>query len=219
MIIKTKIGLKNQIYDAIKNRILFCDYMPGSVISEDDLCKEFGVSRTPVREALMELGKEGYVNIVPRKSTKVSKISLKDITDIIQARLLIETYIVRSITEPLDGQARSALADLRSRFGKAQDVKEPNDFRLLLQIDYEFHSMLTSLCPNNHLAKFLQELLRKSIRQWFLMLIYTEKRMQESICEHEGIINALLDGDFENAAQKLELHIKAFNDKIYIINE
>lgn len=219
MAINKSKGLKMQIYNYIKDKIIFCDFMPGSVISEDDLCKEFGVSRTPVREALMELEKEEYVNIMPRKSTKVSKISLKDINEIIQARLLIEIYIIRSITEPLSDEFRKSLISIRNRFDDAYKTEEKNNVKLLLQMDYEFHSTLTALCPNTHLVRFLQELLKKSIRQWCLMFANTERRMHESISEHESIIDALLENDFEGAAKKLESHIKAFYDMIYIINE
>ncbi len=208
-----------QIYNYIKDKIVFCDFMPGSVISEEDICKEFGVSRTPVREALMELEKEEYVNIMPRKSTKVSKISLKDINEIIQARLLIEIYILRSITEPLSEEFRNNLISMRNRFDDVSKMDGKNNLKLLLQMDFEFHSSLAALCTNNHLVRFLQELLKKSIRQWCLMFANTDRRMHESIGEHESIIDALLENDFEGAAKKLELHIKAFYDMIFIINE
>lgn len=212
-------GLKMQIYNYVKDKIVFCDFMPGSVISEDNLCKEFGVSRTPVREALLELEKEGYVNIMPRKSTTVSKISLKDINDIIQARLLIEIFILKSISKPLSEEIKKSLIDIRNRFDDVHKIKDDNNFKLMLQMDFDFHSTLATLCPNSHLVKFLQELLTKSVRQWCLMFANAKSRINEAISEHESIIDALLNEDFEDAAKKLESHIKAFYDMIYIINE
>jgi GntR family transcriptional regulator, rspAB operon transcriptional repressor len=208
-------SLKGRIYNDLKDKIIFSELLPGSTIVETDLCEEYKVSRTPVREALLELEKEGFVDIEPRKSTRVSKISIQEMNDIIKARLIIEVQIVRSLTEPLGERLVSRLEDIKRRFDQVIQSSQQGSLEAFLRLDFEFHHTLILLSNNELLEHICRSLLQKSVRQWYFMCIHVEKRMAESIREHEEIIDDLVGGDCERAAVKLESHIKTYYSMMY----
>jgi DNA-binding GntR family transcriptional regulator len=204
-------SLQQRIFDALKKQIIFCDLLPGSIISEADISKEFGSSRTPVREALLRLEKEGYITIEPRKSTRVSKLPIKEMDSIMEARLLVEPYIIRSLKEPLSEELAEGLRRIKERFLEAlQKENGESNVRLFLQIDYEFHAMMASLGNNNLLSRFCDELLQQSTRHWYIMYVSIARRIVQATEEHTQIIDALLKSDFELAAIYLERHIRVF---------
>lgn len=85
---KGKKSLKEVIYEDLKDKIIYCELLPGTPISEDEIGSAYHVSRTPVREALLQLTRENYITIEARKSTKVSKISFQEMNEIIESRVL-----------------------------------------------------------------------------------------------------------------------------------
>ena len=89
-----KPSLKQQSYELIKSNIVNCVYPPGAIITEDILCQELAVSRTPIREALSLLEKERLVTILPKRGIEVTYISLNELNMIYETRLLIEPYAI-----------------------------------------------------------------------------------------------------------------------------
>jgi DNA-binding GntR family transcriptional regulator len=207
-------SLKAKIYNDLKEKIIFSDILPGSTIVEADLCEQYKVSRTPVREALLELEKEGFVDIQPRKSTRVSRIAIKEINDIIKIRLIVEVQVVRMQAEPLSPEQIGRFQEVRSRFDHLVDTDASN-LKEFLRLDYEFHRSLIELCDNELLLRIYLTLLQKSVRQWYFMCIHVEKRLADSIREHAEVIDNMLKGNFEAAALKLEEHIKTYYDMMY----
>jgi DNA-binding GntR family transcriptional regulator len=208
-------NFKKKIYDDLKQKIIFSELLPGSVIMETELCEAYGVSRTPVREALLELEKEGFVDIEPRKSTRVSKISIQEMNDIIKTRLILEVQIVRSLTEPLNEESIKKFEDLKNRFDQVIHSDQRDALKVFLRLDFEFHHTLILLSNNELLQRIFNALLQKSVRQWYFMCIHVERRMADSIKEHEEIIDDLIRGNYEEAAVKLENHIKTYYSMMY----
>lgn len=208
--------LKETIYDELKEKIIFSEFLPGSVLLESELCKEFNVSRTPVREALLQLEKEGYVIIEPRKSTRVSKISFQEMNEIIETRLLIEPYILRSLKDPLSEEDVAAFQKIKERFNEIS-LNDASSLKQFLQLDFQFHCALISLSQNHLLIDFCKEILQRSIRQWYLMYVNLEERLSTAKDEHQGIIDYLVENDFNSAAKALEHHIKAFYDLMFFV--
>lgn len=210
----SKIGLTAKIYEDLKDKIMFGALLPGTVLTEGDLCDDYAVSRTPVRESLLQLEKEGYVSIEPRKSTKVSKISIREIDDLIEARLLMEPYIIRNQTGGFSQDFIDTLADISRQF-QEMDVDAPDALAGFLRLDLQFHSTLVRLSKNTLLVQTCCATLEKSVRQWYLMCTHSEKRMSESMSEHQDIISTMLAGNCEEAGRMLEQHIKSFYDIAY----
>ena len=211
---KNRKSLKEVIYDDLKEKIVFCELLPGTPISEDEIGKEYQVSRTPVREAILQLTRENYITIEARKSTKVSKISLHEMNEIIESRLLIEPYIIRTQNDLLGPEMIQKLEEIMYKFDEIS-LDDEKSLRKFLNIDYEFHSLLVGLSNNQLLINFCKDILQRSIRQWYLMYMRMEGRLSTAKNEHKEIIGLLAKGEFTNAARNLEQHIKAFYDLIY----
>ena len=165
---KNRKSLKEVIYDDLKEKIVFCELLPGTPISEDEIGKEYQVSRTPVREAILQLTRENYITIEARKSTKVSKISLQEMNEIIESRLLIEPYIIRTQNDLLGPEMIQKLEEIMYKFDEIS-LDDEKSLRKFLNIDYEFHSLLVGLSNNQLLINFCKDILQRSIRQWYLM--------------------------------------------------
>lgn len=209
-----KKSLKEIIYADLKDKIIYCELLPGAPVIEDEIGKEYNVSRTPVREAILQLARENYITIEARKSTKVSKISFKEMNEIIESRLLIEPYIIRSQNEKLSDEIIGKLEELLQRFDQVS-LSDAKSLRAFLNIDYEFHCLLVGLSNNRLLIDFCKDILQRSIRQWYLMYMRMEGRLTTAKDEHKEIIGLLSKGDYANAAKNLEQHIKAFYDLVY----
>lgn len=209
-----KESLKEVIYRDLKEKIIFCEYLPGTPISEEEIGKEYHVSRTPVREAILQLAREDYITIAARKSTRVSKISYQEMNEIIEARLLTEPYILRCQEKPLADDVVERLKVLRAGFEEVSLCDEKS-LKQFLKMDYEFHCLLVNLSRNHLLIQFCQDILERSTRQWYLMCIRMEGRLSVAKDEHKQIIDHLVEGDYGNAAKNLEQHIRAFYDLVY----
>lgn len=209
-----KKSLKEVIYGELKDKIIYCELLPGAPVSEDEISKAYNVSRTPVREALLQLARENYITIEARKSTKVSKISFKEMNEIIESRLLIEPYIIRTQSAPPDADFIKKLEEMRGRFDGVS-LNDETSLRQFLNIDYEFHCLLVGLSNNRLMSNFCRDILQRSIRQWYLMYIRMEGRLSVAKDEHKEIIGLLAKGDYTGAARNLEQHIRAFYDLVY----
>lgn len=189
----------------IKDRIVTCEMAPGSAININEVAEKLGISKTPVREALLALAYDGYVTVNPRKSTTVSKISLQDLKDIYDARSLVETHILRTLGDEIASNL-DTLYILKSRW-ESMDLTDRSRETYLgfLQQDLAFHQTIIRLYPNRHLVKYCQELIYQSQRFWYMALF--NNNMEAVREEHLKILDALINGSPQTAAQTLQKHI------------
>ena len=103
-------NLKNKAYQIIKERIMSCDYKPNTFLNEADLIEEIDASRTPIREALNKLEQEGFVQIIPKKGVMVTGLTLLEINQTFEARILLEPFIINNYMNRID---RNALIDIQ----------------------------------------------------------------------------------------------------------
>lgn len=192
----------------IKEQIITCAMPPGSAINVNDIAAQLNISKTPVREALLELQYENYITVVPRKRTIVSRISLKDLEYIYDARSLVEIHIIRGITPQDVQENHDMLMRIREKWLGLSTIEQTKSAYIdFLQADLQFHSSLIQLCENPHLVHFCQELIYKSQRFWYMALFNNQvDRVQQ---EHLQILDALLEGDPDKAAECEQAHISA----------
>lgn len=197
----------------IKEQIITCQMPPGSAIQVDEIASHLNISKTPVREAVLELQYENYVTVIPRKKTVVSKISLQDLKDIYDARALAEIHIISSLTPEFVANNRDILLLLKEQWDSI-DIEDQSreNYLSFLKADLHFHRSLIQLSTNPHLIRFCQELIYKSQRFWYVALF--NNRMDTVRQEHLEIINSLIAGDPVAAAAACRKHIsisKALN--------
>lgn len=136
---------KNQAYDLIKNAILYNRFRVDAIYSQEAICTELGISRTPVREALLELQKEGYVSFARGKGVKVVPVTEQDAGDILEARIFLESHNAKLAAERGTDKEKLATMDCLSEL--KQNLSSL-DSRLLYRIDHQFHRLVADASHN-----------------------------------------------------------------------
>jgi DNA-binding GntR family transcriptional regulator len=196
-------ALQEKVYFRLKESIINCGMMPGSVISEERLALEFGTSRTPIREALLRLQRENLVVIFPRQGTFVSQISLKDIHEIYQIRLIIEPRVARSSGGNMDP---AVLERFRNYFGIPDEGT--GSFGTWFQHDRDFHSYIIDSCGNRHLSQMDASIMDQNQRMRILSGKIPQ-RIQDTNSEHVEIVDALLARNEDRIESLMTAHILA----------
>ncbi len=199
---------KNTIYNELKKRIVLLDYEPGQVLREKELIEEFGVSRTPVREALIRLEVEGLVRIFPNLGTIVSEVSFQQLKDIIEirqylVRLTGQLAAARCTKEDLD-QMRSVIVEMK---------KERRKTKELMRLDAALHDLINQSTKNELLVKILGMLRDQAVRIWTFSP--SDDEYFDKIGEEfEVLIEALERRDGEESARLLEKHTRRFIEHV-----
>jgi len=196
-------NLKQTAYERIKAGILSCEYAPGSLLNEDRLCQDLGMSRTPIRDALGRLEQERLITIRPKVGYLVSNVTADVIRMTYESRILVEPYIILNYCTDLSAQQLSELAAIQQKVEKSVRSKGPD----IYQYDHEFHSYLVSFCPNSYLREFYTSLSDQNNRLRILVNRSSEKRIRETVSEHEYVLKALKKGDSRAAAEAMKEHL------------
>lgn len=196
-------ALKETAYRELKERIVSCRLLPGEVLCEQELADEFGMSRTPLREALVQLASESLVRMEPRRGTFVAELSVKDIVEIFELREAVETWVVRAATEKAGPRD---LERFREAFHAMLEEDEPDYWRSIT-LDGEFHAYLVTLAGNRRGEAFYRNLQDQNQR---IRILSSRQpgRIAASVREHLAIVDALSDGNPQTAAAAMEEHIR-----------
>ncbi len=190
-------------YEYIKKEIILGNLEPGSVFDEVKIAEALKVSRTPVREAVLKLAGEGYLTIIPRKGTLVSNISIKDIKEVYEARIIIECGSIKEITN-INSEI---LYKWKSYYNNLLEKNIKEDEDVLNDIDKEFHLDISNFLSNKIIQKEIENLMDKSARIRYLSNKTNKGRYIESINEHLIIIDALIENDLEKCAELMKEHL------------
>lgn len=205
--------LREIVYEHLKHQILTGQIAPGTRMMEVEFAEELGVSRTPVREAIRKLEKDGLVVIEPRRGAYVSDISVKDMVDTLVVRedleglasYLASRRITREETEELD-----QITDDYSRAITAGDMEK------IISCDEEFHRRIVELSGNRTLVTLFEPVQELALR--FRYLYYDDfSRYENMPAEHRNIIDAIRSGDGEKARQVSDIHVRKLRE--FVINE
>lgn len=199
-----KAPLKQVAYDFIKEKILSCEFEPGALLNEQQLCEATKLSRTPVRDALVRLEQEGFVTILPKKGIKVSDLQLHDINRIFEARLLLEPYALRNYGHRLD---RKELKEFRKILLKSNPASL--DLAQCFDLDDRLHNCIVRAMNNRFLLATYDNISELNRRLRVLSGSKVQDRMQDTFDEHLAIIDACLEEDWESAANQLAKHLES----------
>jgi DNA-binding GntR family transcriptional regulator len=198
---------ENPIYAEIKKRIVLLDYEPGQVLREKELIEEFGVSRTPVREAFIRLEAEGLVRIFPNQGTMVTEVSFQQLKDVFEIRAFLVRLTGQLAAARITGEELDRMRELIHR------MKAEKDPKALMRIDSELHDLINQATKNEVLVKILGMLRDQAVRIWTFSRADDEYygRLPE---EFERLLKALERRDEEESARILEAHTKRFIEHI-----
>ena len=153
---KKNAGLTDYVYEKIKQRLITCEYAPNSVLNEAQIAAELGCSRTPTREAIIQLERQGFLHIIPKKGIYVSAITANDIMQIFQARKEIEPVALKMGRANLDNDV---LLDFKTRFSKDTD-----DYMSGYKLDTAMHMYFVENCRNNFIIDMMHSVFDKNTR-------------------------------------------------------
>jgi len=196
-------ALADWAYATIKEAILNLDLPMGSQVKVEELAEQMGVSRTPIREALLSLEKDGLVRAEPRVGFFVTDITPSDLEELFEIRQLLEGYAVKRAASRITDADLARLARLLKRGETA--VKE-GDLDQYLQVDIDFHTTLMERAPNRHLSAIMGTLQDLTYRERILSL-RSPDNVQQTLVEHRRILDALSARDGELAGQMMAEHM------------
>jgi GntR family transcriptional regulator, rspAB operon transcriptional repressor len=203
-------SLRDAAYEAIKHRIITCAFKPGEYLNEAYVSAALGIGRTPVHQAIDRLMLDGLVEVIPRKGVIVKPVSLDEIMQIIEIRLLNESYCVRLAADRAGPDEIAHLSDVLAR---ARQWTEARDTEHLMLLDREFHSALARASQNAVLRDTLLKLHDRSLRFWFISL--NRPGQHDSVHkQHEAILAAIKDRDPGGAQEAMRAHIEAFRHNL-----
>lgn len=191
--------LRENIYDALRAEVLACRLLPGQEIREQDLASQFGVSRSPVREALLRLAREGLVTVTPRQGYRVNPISVSDARDLFGFRMVVEPACAKVAAMTASDASLDALDRFR-RFRGGDDFIEYNR---------NFHRAVAEASGNARMAAVVRELIEQADRM--VRISVGNMRGRDTgrlVQEHAEIIDALQERDGRVAARLCRAHIE-----------
>jgi len=198
------LSLKDMAFQSIKAVILSKKLVPGKIYNEQALAKELGISKTPVREALLDLASKGFVTFIPRKGVQINALTEKDVRDLYEVRIALETAIIRCITPNLTDVIMRKIDTIHK---KEKEAIKAVDRLGYLRIDREFHLYLASLTGNRYMIASLENI--RDLIDWMGFKALTrQERMEEVEHEHEKVIEKLRKGDPKGAEHLMEEHIR-----------
>lgn len=211
-------SLVDRAYDDVRDKI--CDFRlyPGQVISDFILSKELGMSRTPIRQALERLERDGLiVDAGAGKSYEVSRITEEEIIELFDARQGIEVMAVKLAVDK--GISETQIIEMERMNRNMEAANKEGRIKDNFQYDQEFHDYLVSISGNKKLIRFHDSLLTQLRRM--RMLSYLERTYQDKAYrDHQVILEGLRGCDKKMAGQALEEHIESSkHDYLRLLND
>ena len=205
-----RLPVSEQVYGVLRDSIIRVKLFPGSPISENSICRQFSVSRTPVRAALQRLSEEGLVDIFPQQGTFVSKIRVDDIKDSHFVRRSLEVAVLRDVGSRWTRETSRTFRDLVDI--QAADVRR-NDVDAFLASDERFHQAFSVHARKEGVWSVIKAAKMPMLR--FYWFFGTPQRMPIVLEEHLTILDALDEGDMAKAEAAMITHL----DKNFVMFE
>lgn len=196
-----------RVYRVLKDRILMCEYPPGMSLNEGRLAESLDVSKTPIREALAMLVHEGFVEVLPRQGYRVTDLTLVDVQEIFNLRLLLEPAAAAMAAE------HATTAQLQALRTLAEDQDDPDDYRAFIAQNREFHVKLAEASGNARLAATLTHLLEE-MQRLYLSGLDLRSGIEEQRGEHRDLMAALLKGNHHLAHDIAVRQIESSRERV-----
>lgn len=192
-----------QVFERLREMILSLELAPGTVLSRAELAGRFGVSQTPVRDALMRLGAEGLVDIFAQHATMVSRINLGSARQAHFLRRSIELEVVRTLAESADA---ALVARLRATIATQKGLRDARDYREFVAADQAFHRQMYEAAGVPELWDMVRRLSGHIDRLRRLHLPAVGKALA-IVRDHGAIVDAIEQHDADAAQAALRKHL------------
>ncbi|EMY35716.1 GntR family transcriptional regulator [Arthrobacter crystallopoietes BAB-32] len=199
----------DRLEEVLRNRVWLGTLKPGSVVVEPELAKEFGVSKTPVREALQRLVAQGQVTVLPKKGYLIRTMGLSDVLELVEMRTVIEPHIAAKAA-----RRRHGLEVLRRELDLQHELLAP-DPAASLEHGRAFHETLASAAGNARMLEALERSLEEMGRAYNIVPgAQAHLHSEEELVEHEAIYAAVAAGDPDAARQAMLDHLQSIRQAL-----
>ena len=201
--IKQPESLARMAYEAIRQSILSGQWKLGELYNEKAIAADLGISRTPVREALLELASQDLIIFLPRRGLMVNRFTRRDVDEIFELRKAIELAAVEKITvaaPPFD------LFEIEESLLNQRKAVKQKDYLAFMEADRLFHTSFSELTNNRRLIAILDNI-RDMIHVMGAKALALEGRAIEVIEEHQTIFEAVKKGNIEEARKAMAYHL------------
>ncbi len=203
--------IADRAYFELRDRIVTLQLPPGTALVEDELMRELGIGRTPLREAVKRLALENLVEIRPRRGTHVTEVNVADIVHITEVRAELEGQAAQLAAMRMDDEARARAEAL------VDELEELNasDGEALMRIDEQVHRLVWEASGNPYLVGTLEGYFALSLRVWYLVLDRVPG-LWAAVHDQRELLRALLAHDGVRARELMRDHILAFQGEIVV---
>jgi DNA-binding GntR family transcriptional regulator len=195
--------ISEQLCEKIEEKIATGELSPGSALDEATLIEQFGVSRTPVREAMIQLAAQGLIEIRPRHGAVVTSIGPARLLEMFEVMGELEAMCGRLASRRMSEAERAELVAAHQACEKARAEKDSDTY---FYCNERFHAAIYTGSHNGFLGEQALQLHRR-LRPYRRLQLRVRNRMGTSFKEHEGIVHAIVTGDAEAVAQTLREHV------------
>jgi DNA-binding GntR family transcriptional regulator len=197
--------LQDRAYERLKDLIQGGTFAPGTFLSERQLSRKLGMSKTPIRSALTRLDLEGFVSVSPQQGILVREQSIHEIVDLLDIRIALESFVVRSLAGKLTSKQLERLKDNLRR--QAEAVKAADEVAFT-HLDTGFHILLCEFLDNREIVRVMLQSREKLHRIILHVLSHASGRIADAYREHTAIGEAVIRGKGDLAAERVRKHLE-----------
>ncbi|GAA0996947.1 MULTISPECIES: GntR family transcriptional regulator [Nocardiopsidaceae] len=196
---------RERAYQFLKDSYLSDPERQGGFINEQEVASLIGVSRTPIREALLLLSAEDLVQLIPKRGAYVAPMSGRELSELMEMRGMVE----RHAAEQALRRGAAPVGPMEDALRHQEELTVPEEARTFIDWDHRFHSALVASTGNDMLIKFYDGLRARQVRAGMVALFSTQDRYASVLDEHTVILDALRSGDEAAAAAAIDSHLDA----------
>jgi DNA-binding GntR family transcriptional regulator len=206
-------ALSDKVYEILKKKILERELRPGDKVFVDEVAQQLGVSRTPVKDALNRLALEGLIDKVARRGTFVSRLSVQDVDDLFDLRLILELYAAEKVLEKGKvGTFLSEMGQCMANIDRVAESDEP-DYDAYMAWNRDLHLAAIRLANNDRLLQ-MYESLNIHIQIARVHYLHDIESVTHTQREHQAIYDAFESGDLEQVRKAISTHISSVRAEV-----
>ena len=198
------LSLSVEVANVIKERILKGEYHIGEKLKENQIADELKVSRTPIREALKQLEKEGLIESIPNRGSFVLGLTKRDLEGIYAVREAVEVLAVSWAVERI---TETELAGLREVFDLMDFYSKRQNSNKVMELNKEFHQIIYDASGSRFLSQLLKSY-QEYVEETRKATVYCSKNLPVILEEHRNILEAVCERNAERAVERLSLHLQ-----------
>ncbi|QKV18851.1 GntR family transcriptional regulator [Oricola thermophila] len=210
-------GTKNSdiVYRDLRSAIIAMELTPGTVINEKELTQRYGISRTPVREALLRLSEDRLLDVVPKSGTFVARIPLSAVREALVARRALEAVTVREATARA---SESQFIEMRAIIQRQRETAAAGDEAAFHNADDDFHAAIAAAARLPGIWDMIQQI-RVQIERYRRLTLPQPGRMAMVVGEHEAVLEAMTRNDADTAVERMAHHLNKLQLDIAVFRD